>query len=96
MQPSLITVIADHLMANSDYTVLVDATTGTVNISLPANDQTTRGRIYVIKKIDITNNLVWVMPDGTDVIDGATSFFINTTNESVTIQADGRGNWRIL
>jgi hypothetical protein len=96
MQPPLNTVTLDYLITDSDYTVLVDAALGDVTISLIPSDIDSRGRIYVIKKIDATLNLVILAADGTDLIDGQNLIYINTKNESVTIQADGNGNWRIL
>lgn len=96
MQPSLITTTINYVIQDTDYTVLGDASGGSIDITLPPNNTNYRGRIYVVKKIDATSNDIMFLPDGTDKIDGQDFVAINTRNESVTVQADGTGNWRIL
>ncbi|MCW2405035.1 hypothetical protein M2336_001664 [Sphingobium sp. B1D7B] len=79
-------------VADTDYLVQVDATSGPVVISLPTASP---GRQMVIKKIDASGNVVTVEADGADLIDGAASLSISTQWQSYTLMGVS-GGWAIL
>lgn len=80
--------------AATDYTILADATTGAINVPLPIASTVPR-RIYVIKKIDASVNLVTVSASGGDFIDGSATFPMSVQWQSVTVQSNGT-NWFII
>ena len=61
----------DYTLTTLDFELTVDATAADVNIQLPAATGT--GQVYHVKKIDPTANVVYVLVDGTDLIDGSVS-----------------------
>jgi hypothetical protein len=60
-----------YALTNSDYTVLVNAAAGPVNVTLPSPSASINGRTYIIKKIagGLTNDVIVTGPieDGTQV-----------------------------
>lgn len=74
--------------SEGNYTVLVDATSGPVTITLPAPTELTT-QFISIKKIDSSANVVTIATPGAELIDGDASKEIQFQNTSVGIQADG-------
>lgn len=85
---------ANYTLIATDHTVLFDATSGNRTATLPAAAGAT-GRVYVVKKIDSSANIVTVDPNGSETIDGASTKVLSTPWESVTIQSTG-SSWVIL
>ncbi len=69
------------------------AVTG-VTISLPAAADVS-GHIYFIKKTDSSGNDVTVDPNGSETIDGETTYVLEDQYDSIVIQSDG-SNWHII
>lgn len=90
----IVTKLIDYTATVSDHTILCDATSGVVTITLPAVAGTS-GRLYVIKKIDSSANNVVVDGNGSEVIDGATTQTLTSIYESITIQSNGSA-WYII
>jgi hypothetical protein len=87
---------ANYTADATDYTILVDATSGAVTITLPAAAGTAvAGRIYIIKKTDVSGNAVTVDANGSETIDGATTYPLASQWKYVTIQSDGV-NWFVI
>ena len=61
INPSILTQTADYTALETDYTVLCDASTAGFTLTLPAASAAT-GRVYVISKIDNTENLLTFSP----------------------------------
>lgn len=91
---AITTVTANYTITADDYTVLSDATSGAITITLPAASALTN-RLFNIKKIDSTGNTVTIAPSGADTIDGSTSAIIELQWVNVVVQSDGT-NWYIL
>ncbi len=92
---AIITVTTNYAIAANDNTVLVNTTTGAINVSLPAATNIS-GRIYTIKKIGtggIDNQLTITPASGT--IDGGTSYIIYNDWTGLTLQTDG-SNWFVI
>lgn len=92
---SIKTVSADYTATSSDNTILVDATSGAIILTLP-NTGAITGRIYTIKKIGtggIDNKLTIAPSTGT--IEGGTSYTIYNDWTFVSLQTDG-ANWYII
>jgi hypothetical protein len=96
-----IETVSSSKTADKDITI-VNATSGSVTISLPENGgtgwsgDTTRARIMVVKRIDNNNQYdVIVSKTGSDTIDGATSVQLYHRYETMTFVSDG-SNWYII
>lgn len=88
------TISANTSATQNDYSIMADATTASLQVTLP-NAIGITGRIYNIKKIDSTSNPVTIITSASQTIDGSGSVVLVTQNESVTVQSDGT-NWVIL
>lgn len=74
--------------------LLVDATSGPVNITL-VSPGANPNKTFVIKKIDPTGNAVTLLPAGSETIDGAPNRVITTQFTSVKVITDG-ANWFVI
>lgn len=83
-----------YTITASDHTISCDATTAGFTVTLPTAVGIT-GRIYVIKKIDATGNVVTVDGNASETIDGSTTQSLDAQWESMMIQSNG-ANWYIL
>jgi len=78
----------------TDYTVLVDATSGAITVNLPS--ASTAGEVVLnIKKIDATSNNVTIDPASTETIDGVATYVLKKQWNSVSLQCNGV-SWFIL
>jgi len=84
------TITASATLASSDYTVLVNAATVAINATLPAAASHT-GRIFNIKKIDASANIVTVV--GT--IEGVANRTLTTQWATICLQSTGT-SWVII
>lgn len=84
---------ADYTVAGDDSFLLVDSTTGDVDITVP--ESTTAlvvvRRSIVIKKL-VADNVVNVIASGTDTIDGGASVTLSAVNSVITLRAID-GGW---
>jgi len=83
-----------YTITATDSTILADANTAGFTITLPTAVGAT-GRIYVIKKIDSTGNVVTIDANGSETIDGSLTQSLDAQWESITIQSNG-ANWFII
>lgn len=88
------TKTSNYTAAQTDFTLLCDATSGNITVTLPAAASNS-GRIYVIKKIDASANTVTIDGNASETIDGATTVVLSAQYASKMIQCDG-SNWFIL
>ena len=89
---NLSTKVNDYLLLPADYTILADATSNTVDITLPAAP--VQGQVFNIKCINVTFTCT-VARNGKN-IDGAASDLTLILNESVTLQYDSSFGWSNL
>ncbi len=90
----LVKKTVDYSMAIDDLTVVVDASSAAVTITLPAADIADERR-YVIKKIDTTTNKVVVAGAGSDTIDDSSTMILTAKYDAITVQSD-KTEWHIL
>ena len=90
--PAIGAQTADYTALAGDNTILIDASSVPVTITIPAAS-TNSGKIYVIKAIDITNAAMVTSAGGN--IDDAISHTFTTQYESIEIQSDGTQWWII-
>lgn len=79
---------------NTDHTLLVNTSDSSKSIELPYA-YNAEGQILVIKKIDISGNIVKIKPLGSAKIDGYKTISLSIPYQSITIQSDGT-NWWII
>lgn len=82
-------------VTDTQYIILVDATSGNITITLPAAIAGA-GRMLEIKKIDATSNKVIIDAAGSDTIDGETSQELLYEDEALPIVSDGTSEWLVL
>lgn len=100
LQLPIRTVSNSTTILDTDFTLEVDASGGSVTITLPTaasqfNAVSHIGTLYNIKKIDSTGNAITIQPQGTDTIDGFANIPITAQNVNYLIQSDG-ARWVIL
>lgn len=88
------TVTNNYTVQPEDHTLLVNATTAAVTITLPAVGSQ-RFPFVVVKKIDSSTNTVTIDGAGSNTIDGATTVVLRNRYSSVILHADGT-EWRWL
>jgi len=87
-------VTANYTATASDRVILCDATSNSMTVSLPSASGIT-GRVYTIKKVDSSANTVTIDPNGTETIDGSSTYSLSSQWDFVTIVSDG-SNWVII
>lgn len=88
LETEIITRTADYTVTETDHTILVDATSGNVTITL----RTAVGskQLYNIKRIDNSGNTVTVATTSSQTIDGATTYTgLSAQYKYVQVQANG-------
>jgi len=88
------TKTSSYVMTTADGTILADATSGAITITLPAAASAAE-TIFTIKKKDVTSNIVTVDANGAELIDGSTTYDLSTQYEAIKIQSDGSAWWII-
>lgn len=86
-------VSANYTADATDYLILVDATGGARTITLP-KAETWAGFPLVVKKVDSSANAVTIDGNGSETIDGATTYALSEQYDSIEILSDGEG-WQI-
>ncbi|NIG53428.1 hypothetical protein [Chitinophaga sp. Cy-1792] len=85
-----------YTLAADDYTLIVQTTGMAIDVTLPASDDASMGRIYVIKKVP-----TGAEDDGAIVtlkgnIENGTKYAFSTPWTVISVQADGKGHWYII
>ncbi len=91
---AIATKTTNYTTTNADHTLLVDATSGAVTITLVAVSGNS-GLIHVIKKIDSSANTVTIDGNSSETIDGATTQVLNGQWQSLEIHTDASA-WYII
>lgn len=92
----LATKTSNYTATSSDYSILVDSTSGPVTITLPTAVGIA-GRGYEIKDWKGTSpaNNITIDPTGSETIDGVATKVLTNSYQSYTIRSDG-ANWGIV
>lgn len=88
------TIVASDAILLTDDVILADATAGPLTATLPDPTLTT-GRVFTVKKIDVTVNTVTISPFAAETIDGMASASTSSPNESIRFLSDGTDWWVI-
>jgi hypothetical protein len=91
------TIGADWTANATNSIIAVDASTSNVTITLPAASGC-EGRVYTIKRIDDTSggHSASVARTGSDHIDAATSYGLDSQWKYVTVVSDGVDKWLVV
>ena len=89
-----VTKTGNYTATVADCTILIDATSAPVVITLPVAASSV-GLLYNIKKIDSSANGVTIDANASELIDGALTQIVTKQYVALTIQCDGTG-WYIL
>lgn len=81
--------------ADKGALILCDASSAAFTVTLPAAATAGAGFEVAVKKTDTSINTVTVDGDGSETIDGATTFPLDEQYEEVTIRSDGAG-WAVV
>lgn len=76
------------------HTYLADATSGAVTLTLPTAVGRA-GKVYILKKIDSSANVVTLDGNASETIDGQTTLDTSTQNDMVAVESDG-SNWQTI
>jgi hypothetical protein len=85
---------SDYTLTGGDHTILVDCSSGNVTLTLPTAVGCA-GRMYVIKRIDATNNAANINSAGSEEIEGSTSPASVAALGSLSLQSDNSGWWKM-
>ena len=88
----LVTKASDYTIVSADNVILCNASAGAFTITLPTAVGRS-GKMYNIKKIDSTSNIVTVDGDGTETIDDGLTADLTVQYESITVVSDGTEWW---
>jgi hypothetical protein len=89
---NLVTKTSAYTATASDHTIICNATSGSFTVTLPTAASHT-GRIYHIKKIDSSGNIVTVDGNSSETIDDGATAILTVQYESISIQSDGTEWW---
>jgi hypothetical protein len=85
---------SDYTLTGADHTILVDCSNGNVTLTLPTAVGCV-GRIYMIKRVDGTNNAANINSNGSEEIEGSTNPASVAALGSLTLQSDNSGWWKM-
>ncbi len=85
---------AAYTATTADTVLLCDASSGAFTLTLPAASGNA-GLYYLIKKIDSSANAITIDANGSETIDGATTYVSEMEDQAVLIVCDG-SNWETL
>ncbi len=88
------TKTSSYTASASDSVIACDATSAAVTINLPSASGIT-GRHYTIKKIDSSSNSCTIGPNGSETVDGGTTYALGAQWKYVTVVSNG-SNWLIV
>jgi hypothetical protein len=88
-------VTADTTLDATHFFVDVDCTSDAVDITLPTVVGI-NGREYIIRKLDASANVVNIIPDGTETINGSSDAILDERYETAIIFSNGSTDWMLL
>ena len=84
---------ANNTLTNWNSTILVDASSNNVNISIPTISSSNSGQMLEIKKIDSSVNTVLVTGQSTQLIDSSSNgIYLLSQNDSIVIRSNGNSD----
>lgn len=91
---AIATKTGNYSLTSVDCTVLGNAATGNISITLPTAVGAA-GRFYTVKKVDSTANTVTVATTSAQTIDGQASKVLSIQYDGIQVQSDN-ANWVVI
>jgi hypothetical protein len=88
------TKTSNYTLMLTDFVILGDCTSSAFTLMLPTASSGI-GRIFFMKKIDSTTNVLTVQGNGSDTIDGSNTFPLSSQYQSITVVSSGSA-WYIV
>jgi len=85
-------ITANTTITDTDYLLLVDASAGSINVTMP-DASLFSGREFKISKTDASVNEVVILPFSGDTVLNDTQKEICFQNTVMILNSDGQGNW---
>lgn len=82
--------VANYSLLSTDEVVSMDASGGARSFFLPAVSGL-QGKSYMLRKADSSSNIVSIVPDGSETINGSASYPLYNQFESVEVICDSVG-----
>ena len=82
-------VSTSQTVLTSDYSILVDASSGPITITLLPAATPQLGQMFQVKKIDSSANAVTIKGNGSETIDGVNTQVFATQYEALLVQTNG-------
>jgi len=79
---------ANYQILTTDHTVLVNASSGPITVTLPDATMCS-GQVFLVKKVDSTKNYAIIDTLASQTLDGSLTYSISRQYFSLTIQSDG-------
>lgn len=86
---------ATDLILSTDHTILANATSNAITLTLPAAGTNLDTRVIVVQKTDSSANAITIDGNASETIDGTTTIKLTQPNQSVVLQA-GFSTWHVL
>ena len=94
MYATIATKTANYTLTTTDFTVLGNASTGAITLTLPTAVGVS-GQIYTLKKIDSSANVVTIATTSAQTIDGQSSYSLSLQYAGIQVQSTN-SNWVII
>ena len=89
--------VGSDTIADSKKLFLCDCTEGSISAALPAANTTGNGFIIGFKKTDSsTSYSVTLSPDGSDTIDGESTYVLSSQYDWVILASDDSASWHVI
>ena len=88
------TVTSSTTFNGTESIIPVTASSGAITLTIDS-DQLVAGRVLIIKKINTSGYDLYITAEGSETMDGSSSFSLGNAYESITIFCDG-SNWWII
>jgi hypothetical protein len=85
-----------YTVVGTERILLVSAASAGWALTLPAASTMTAGYEIYVKKTDNNSNAITITPNGSDKIDGASSYVLNAQYMYVQLMCDASANWYIM
>lgn len=94
LPPTIVTPVrtvtaSTTVQKDTDYILLVNASSGAVNLSMPSVLNLFPGRKFIVKKIDTTANAVTITPYGSETIGSAATLILTKLNDATALVNTG-------
>lgn len=89
-----VNITGDYTATLIDQIIYADATGGAITVTLPAMADAP-GKVFRIYKDDASGNTVTIDPDGSETINGSSTFVITTHRDTSTIH-NNNIEWKII